>query len=884
MSKIYGFLFDGEKPLYSNLAKLLWVLTIGGILAVVITLVYLSLGNLPSVQQLENPKSELATQVFAADGSVLGRYYNENRVLVDYEDLSPYLINALIATEDERYEDHSGIDFWALGRAVFKNIILGDRSSGGASTITQQLAKLLFTNRTASSLLKRAIQKPREWIIAVRLERKYTKEEIIAMYLNKFDFINGADGIKAASEIYFGKSQDSLEIQEAAMLVGMLKNPSLFDPLRHRDTVLHRRMVVLKQMLKNNFISQVEYDSIRQLPLGVRYQRQTHIDGLATYFRMELSKYLKEILNRRENRKANGEAYDIYEDGLRVYSTIDPQMQDIAEKVMATHHMPKVQKQFWRTWRNLDPWKYTGGDTKTIASVDYRDRKLNQLMRESERYQHLRNKYLASVIAEIQQDVPELVFHIDDREVERMVQESESKGVISGLVRSNLISEGIADSYRKGMRSQHFSKLKQRWYELQKAAEEQFKKPVKMRVFAYNTQMEKDTVMSPLDSVKYHSMFLQTGIVAVDPATGHVKVWVGGINHKYFKFDHVTSERQVGSTFKPFVYATAIAQQGFSPCFQVYDLPVEISPGDGEFYLLEPWVPQNANGEYTGNLYTLKEGLRRSKNTVSAYLMKQLGSAEPVRDLVHQMGIDKFEKYSNGQLRLPQVPSIALGSTDLNVLEMTGAYTTFANNGVYNKPIFITKIEDKNGRVIYEELPEERQALSEGSNYVMVEMLKYAATGLPGLKSEVGGKTGTTNDYVDGWFIGVTPNLVVGTWVGGQYRWLRFRSLDMGQGSRMAKPFFHEFMKRVEADETINFDTDAKFYRPSGGIGIELDCEEYDNSLWNDWESEDDIFTDSTGNSSTGFSEDIFADEIPLDYEFTARGADSTKVKKKNNN
>lgn len=881
MSFINKFLFDSDKPLYGRLAKALWIITFLGITALVLLFVSLSFTDLPSVQQLENPKSDLATQVFASDGSVLGRFYTENRVSVDFEDLSPHLINALIATEDERYYEHTGIDFRALGRAIVKNAILGNRNSGGASTISQQLARLLFTERTASSFIKRALQKPREWIIAIRLERKYTKQEIIAMYLNKFNFINGAYGIKAASEIYFGKSQDSLDVQEAAMLVGMLKNPNLFNPLRKQEAVKQRRMVVLGQMLKNNLLTEVEYDSLKQLPLGINFQRQTHIDGLAPYFRMELAKHIKEILNRQENRKANEEKYNIYQDGLKIYTTIDPKMQAIAEDVMFKAHMPQVQKDFWRTWRNLDPWVYRGRDTKTISSVEQRQAKLTQLVRESERYQDLRNKYLSSAIRAVSKDVPNLVFHMDDREVERMVLESEKKGVIANLERRKLISDKIAKNLRKGIRSQHFATLKKRWYELQDEVEKEFNKPVKMKVFAYNSKMEADTTMSPLDSVKYHSMFMQTGIVAVDPNTGYVKVWIGGINHKYFQFDHVTSERQVGSTFKPFVYSTAIAQQGFSPCFQVYDLPVEIAPGDGDFFLQESWIPQNSDGIYTGNLYTLKDGLRKSKNTVSAYLMKQLGSAEPVRDLVHLMGIDKFDKHPNGQLRLPKVPSIALGSTDLTVLEMTGAYTSFANNGVYNKPIFITKIEDKNGRSIYEELPEERQALSEEANYVMVEMLKYSGTNLGGVKSEVGGKTGTTNDYVDGWFIGVTPNLVVGTWVGGEYRWIRFRDLTFGQGSRMAKPFFREFMKRIEGDEEIALDTKARFFRPSN-VSIEMDCSEYGTDVWENFD-ENEGFENEEGNSSTGFSEDRFADEIPLDYDLNAKGVPDTTSINRNN-
>jgi penicillin-binding protein 1A len=379
--------------------------------------------------------------------------------------------------------------------------------------------------------------------------------------------------------------------------------------------------------------------------------------------------------------------------------------------------------------------------------------------------------------------------------------------------------------------------------------------PVTMTLVSYdeNNPLEAVVKMSPLDSIKYHRMFLQVGMLAVDPNTGKVKAWVGGVNHKYFKYDHIRINRQVGSTFKPFVYATAIAQQGFSPCFQVYDLPVTISPGDGNFTLGEEWTPRNSDGKYTGALLTLKEGLAKSKNTVSARLMKELGDTEPVRDLVHQMGIDKYTRYPNGRYRVPKAPSICLGSTDLSVMEMTGAYTTFANNGTFNKPRFLLRIEDKNGRIIYDNsMPDERNALNPNANFVMLEMLKYAGGGaLWDVKSEVGGKTGTTNDYVDGWYMGVTPNLVVGTWSGGEDRWIRFLDLTFGQGAYMAKPFFREFMKRLENDKDLNWDTEATFYRPPGDIGIELNCDEYENP---GLELESEEFDEE-------FSDDPFGDE-----------------------
>ena len=844
--------FQEEKEIqYRKIIKWMWYITLGAMALVPLSFLLLSLTDLPSVQQLENPKSEEASQVFAANGEVIGRYYTENRVPVDYSQLSPYLIEALVATEDERYQRHSGIDFRSLARAI---IYLGKK--GGASTITQQLAKQLFTGQKAetSNIFERIIQKLKEWIIAIRLERRYTKEEIIALYLNKFNFINGAYGIKAASEIYFGKPQDSLEIYEAAMLVGMLKNPSLFNPLRRPESVMHRRAVVFQQMEKNGIINRAEFDSLRQLPLGLNFTRQTHADGIAPYFRMELAKDIKGILERKECRKSDGSTYDIYRDGLRIYTTIDPQMQRIAEEEMVKN-MARVQKAFWNTWKVMskDPWDYVSGSQHEVP-VEQRKRSLQDLVRISDRYQGLRAKHLLSVLEKIEAEMDDFRFSEDDREVERIIQDADDGKTVSRLAEQGLISSSLAAKYRQIKRSRHFSELERQWRILQKAVEQEFNAKVEMKVFAYNDKMEKDTVMTPFDSVKYHRMFLQTGILAVDPVTGHVKVWVGGIDFKHFQYDHNRTSRQVGSTFKPFVYATAIAQQGFSPCYQVYDLPHTIGPGDGSFRLIDEWRPNNADGNFSGSLLTLKEALRQSKNSVSVHLMKQLGDTEPVRGMIHQMGIDSTAKYRNGRYRVPKSPSICLGATDLTNMEMTGAYTTFANNGIFNKPVYLLRIEDKNGRIIYEEFPQERAAISPNANYVMVEMLKYTATGMGTLKSEVGGKTGTTNDYVDGWFMGITPSLVVGTWVGGEDRWIRFRSLTYGQGAYMAKPFFKEFIARLESEKDIDYNSTARFYRPPGDLGIEMDCNEYNRKtrLFDDMEEFD---------GSNKFGEDKFGDE-----------------------
>ncbi len=841
------FLLYSDRPGYQQWAVWMWRALFFSLALFIAMFLLLSFTNLPSVSQLENPRSELASVVYSATGSELGRLYVENRVPVDYEELSPHLVNALIATEDERYYRHCGIDFEALGRVAVKTVILRKKSAGGASTITQQLAKLLFTGERAGGW-GRVLQKFQEWIIAVRLERRYTKEEILAMYLNKFNFINGAYGIKAAAEIYFNRPQDSLEVHEAAVLVGMLKNPSLYNPLRRPDAVVKRRNVVFQQMYKNGKITKAELDSLKNLPLGLRFTRQTHIDGLAPYFRMELAKYVKEqILSKPQYYKPNGEPYNIYRDGLRIYTTIDPQMQQIAEEVMLKH-MAKLQAAFFKTWANRDPWKYHSG-SETEIPVAVRAQRLNGLIRATERYQNLRDVFLLDVCNRIRREMDDSKLLREDWEIDLILTEYNHPDTLNKLVKAKRLSRETATQLRKVLRSNHFPELNSAWGKLQDAVHRAFHTPVPMRVFAYNEAMEKDTVMTPLDSLRYLRMFLQTGILAVDPVTGYIKVWIGGINHKYFKFDHVNINRQVGSTFKPFVYATAIEIYRFSPCYPVVDVAKTISPGEGNFGLLAPWTPANASGGYSGKVFNLREGLRNSVNTVSVHLIKEIGDVEPVRGLVNMMGIDSTTRYPNGRHRVPKSPSICLGSTDLSVMEMTGAYSTFANNGLYVKPVFITRIEDRSGRVIYSTMPEEKQALSPSANYAMVDLLKYSATNLDGIKSEVGGKTGTTNDYVDGWFMGITPRLVVGTWVGGEDRWIRFLSLAQGQGAYMAKPFFAAFIKALENTPGVDFDVDARFPRPPGDMDIELDCSKYSSGR------------PSFKNLDDEFSRDIFGDE-----------------------
>ena len=817
---------SGTQRLGSGWIRLMWLGAIVVVVGVLIFFIALSNSDLPDFQQLENPEFEKASRVYDNQGQEFGRYYTQNRVPVGFDELNPHLVNALISTEDKRFYNHSGIDIKALGRVAY-GVVTFNSNKGGGSTISQQLAKLLFERPDMSGMgvigLYSALvmTKFKEWITAVKIEKSYTKEEILAMYLNKFNFIYGAYGIGAASEIYFGKNQDELAIEEAATLVGMLKNPSLFNPIRRPDTVIARRMVVLSQMMKNDIISLNEYDSLKVLPLDVsNFKRQSHTTGPAPYFRMELAKWLRKLLDQPEYRKPDGSKYNMYRDGLKIYTTIDLEMQNIAEEEMLKH-MAQLQEVYWRVWRKRDPWKY-GADRNQRR---IRQNGLETLIRNSGRYQDMHALDLATTLEKIMADVE---YNPSDWDIRNMLREESRKGHITKLVKDEDISAARAGSFRDVLKSSHWAELKEQYSLFEEKLEEAFNTPVKMKVFAYNEKGEEEREMTPLDSIKYHRQFLQTGILAIDPRNGHIKTWVGGINHKYFQYDHIHSSRQVGSTFKPFVYATAIALQGFSPCYPVIDQPYTIGPGDGSFGLLEPWTPSNADDEYTRERLTLYDCLRQSRNTCSVFLMQQLGNANVVRGLINNMGIDSSIKRSDGEFRVPNQPSICLGSADLSVMEMAGAYSTFANNGLYNKPFFVLSIEDENGAEIYRGFQEEQLALPPKANFVMVDMLKYAGTNLAGIRAEVGGKTGTTNDYVDGWFMGITPSLVVGTWVGGEDQWIRFLSLANGQGSVMAKPFFRNFIKRIQDADDVDYEDEAKFLKPYGGLDIEIDCEKYE--------------------------------------------------------
>lgn len=751
---------------------------------------------LPTFKQLENPKSNLATEVYTSDRQILGKYFYQNRVNVSYEELDKDLVNALVATEDERYYEHSGIDLRGLARAI---INLG--KSGGASTITQQLAKMLFSE-TPGNALERIKQKLQEWIIAAQLERRYTKDEIVAMYFNRFDFINNAVGIKSAASVYFNRQADSLRLEQAAMLVGMLKNPSLFNPLRFEDTTLHRRNVVLYQMKRNELISQAEFDSLKQLPLGLSYSRVDHKEGIAPYFREILRAELKKIFSEKDQdgnyilAKENGEPYDLYSDGLKIYTTLNYKMQEYAEWAVKEHLSYQLQDDFFADLKK-----------KRNAPFDYRvskaeiDRILNSAMRRSERFLIMSGKQCANCGRR-----------------GRFLEETTLKG----------------EKYVhcKADDCEHDTKVYPK-----DSIEVVFNRPVKMRVFSWKGEI--DTLMSPMDSIKYYKSFLQAGLMSMDPQTGYIKAWVGGIDYNYFAYDHVRQgRRQVGSTFKPFVYAVAV-DEGYSPCYEVPNVPYTFKKG--EFGLLKDWTPTNDGDEYGYNV-SLKYGLANSMNTVTAWVMKQFGPTRVI-EMARSMGITA---------PLDTVPSLALGVADASVYEMTGAFSTFANKGVYTEPIFLTRIEDKDGNVIKQYTPETKEALSEEKAYVMLNLLEgvtsynynkdldknVGGTGIrirfpetekrpyTNIQTPVAGKTGTTQNNSDGWFLGATPDLVTGVWVGAEDRSVRFIYTSDGQGANTALPIWAYYMKKIYADSTLNIST-GEFEKPEEPISIELDCEKF---------------------------------------------------------
>ncbi|HNQ11673.1 MAG TPA: transglycosylase domain-containing protein [Bacteroidia bacterium] len=716
--------------------SILWLILVGPLVGLTLLIFMISwglFGPLPTFEDLENPKSNLASVIYSSDQEVIGKYYFQNRTNTKYGELSPNLVNALLATEDIRYEDHTGIDVRGLMRVLFKTILLQQKSSGGGSTLTQQLAKNLFPRNDSQNKLSFIGTKLKEWITAIKLERNYTKEEIMAMYLNTVEFGSNAYGIKSAAQIFYNVKPSELSVVQSAVLVGLLKAPTYYSPVRNPENSTNRRNTVLAQMEKYEFITKAEFDSLSALPLGLEYKADDHNTGLATYFRevlrLELNKWCKDHL------KADGQPYNIYRDGLKIYTTIDSRMQRYAEEAVK-EQMTDLQKTFDAHWKGKTAWK----DQPQI---------ITDAVKNTDRYREYKKEGLS------------------DKEINKLFDEK-----------------------------------------------------VEMKVFSW--QGDKDTLMSPLDSIKYYKMFLQTGFMAMEPQTGYVKAWVGGNDYNYFKYDHVKEgRRQVGSTFKPFLYTLAI-QEGYSPCYKVSNVPVTINLEDGN-----TWTPKNSDGKY-GGMLSLKEALAESVNTISAYLIKQFGPT-PVIELATKMGLKG---------PMDAVPSIALGTPDVSLMEMVGAYGTFANKGVWTQPIYITRIEDKNGVVLQEFIPRQVEAISEETAYITLNLLQGVVqygTGVRlrykyNLANPIAGKTGTSQNNSDGWFMGITPDLVGGAWVGCEDRSIHFRSTSLGQGANTALPIWALFMKKVYSDKQITIST-GEFEKPQKPLSIELNCDRYKEAI-----------------------------------------------------
>tara|TARA_A100001011_G_scaffold378200_1_gene442715 strand:- start:8496 stop:10757 length:2262 start_codon:yes stop_codon:yes gene_type:complete len=702
-------------------------------------------GPLPTFEQLENPSQNLATQVYSSDGNVLGTFYYENRTPVEYDDLSSDIINALISTEDERFREHSGIDLKSLLRASIG--VFTGRYSGGASTITQQLAKMLFTD-VSSSLFERIKQKFKEWFISIQLERNFTKNEILTMYLNKFDFLYQAVGIKSAAKTYFNKLPKDLNMEESATLVGMLKNPSLYNPKKFPKNSLERRNIVLGQLYRNELIDKIKLDSISNLPLIIKFKRINHNDGLAPYFREYLRKFMKNWV--KYNKKNDNSYYNIYSDGLKIYTTIDSRLQNYAQESMKIH-MSSLQNQFYDHW----------------SSEEYENAPFDSSLR---------------------------------------------KGQVDTIILNSII------------RSERYRKLKNYKYDDEKIFNI-FNEPTKISLFSWSGII--DTLISPIDSIIYNKYILHSGLMSLDPNTGYVKAWVGGINHHFYKYDHVIeSKRQVGSIFKPFVYAAAIDQHNYTPCKKFPNVQVIFEKE--KWGLKEDWIPRNSNEIYGGEI-NLKQALANSINTITANLMKQVGPKK-VKTIARSMGLKS---------RIPLSPSICLGTPELTIFEMVGAYSTFVNKGVYISPIFLNRIEDKNGIILEEFSTKSKEVLSEDKAFVMINLLKGVineGSGIRlrwkyGFKNEIAGKTGTTQNQSDGWFVGMVPNLVTGVWTGAEDRAVHFRDISLGQGANMSLPTWAEFMKKVYEDKSLNI-SKSSFNEPPN-FSFELDCDNLDDGFNN---------------------------------------------------
>lgn len=745
-----------------KVVKILWIFI--ALISLVCVFIFFSIakgwiGYMPPVEDLENPNYKFATEVFSEDGKVLGTYSysKENRVFVGYNDLSPNIINALIATEDVRFAEHSGIDAYALTRAVVKRGILMQKNAGGGSTITQQLSKQLYSP-SADNVMERLFQKPIEWVIAVKLERYYTKEEILTMYLNKFDFLNNAVGIKTAAFTYFGCEPKDLKIEEAATLVGMCKNPSLYNPVRYNERSRGRRNVVLDQMRKAGYITEAERDSLQALPLKLKYNRVDHKEGLATYFReylrgvltakkpdkanyrgWQMQKYYEDSLDWEnnplfgwceKNTKKDGTKYNLYTDGLKIYTTLDSRMQQYAEDAV-TEHLKELQGYFFKEKKGAKKAPYTFRLTQEQV-----DEILGRAMRLSDRYRIMKKA-------------------------------------------------GATEA------------------EIKKA----FDTPEEMSVFSW--EGEKDTIMTPMDSIRYYKFFLRAGFMSMDSRSGHVKAYVGGPNYHYFQYDMaMVGRRQVGSTIKPFLYTLAM-ENGFSPCDEVRHVEYTLIDENGK-----PWTPRNANKKLIGDMVTVKWGLANSDNWITAYLMSKLNPYN-LKRLIHTFGVRNRDI-------VPSV-SLCLGPCEISVGEMVSAYTAFPNKGIRVAPLFVTRIEDNDGNVLATFAPEMQEVISVSSAYKMLVMLRAVVnegTGgrvrRLGVKADMGGKTGTTNYNADGWFMGFTPSLVSGCWVGGEDRDIHFDTMLHGQGASMALPIWTKYMVKVLGDKSLGYDENETFQLPEG--------------------------------------------------------------------
>jgi len=746
----------------SYYVKGMWKIFGASMILLVLFFFFLSLGWLgfmPSFEELENPNSNLASEVISEDGEVLGYIGIQNRSNVQFQELPKCLVNALLATEDIRFYEHSGVDFRSLFRVLGKTVLSGDKGSGGGSTLTQQLAKNLFP-REQKTKLGIIYSKLKEWVVAIKLERNYTKDEILTMYLNTVDFGSNAFGIKTASKTFFDKLPSELKTEEAATLIGLLRAPTAYNPVKRNERSTERRNTVLSQMAKYGYLDKTEAENLMQKPLDVsHYNPQSHDEGTATYFREYVRNYVKEWS--KTHKKPNGDPYDVHKDGLKIYTTIDSRMQKYAEEAVK-EHFKTLQKQFYNHMKGVANAPFTGISKEEINKTYI------QAMKNSDRYRSLK-------------------------------------------------LEGYSDDEIR----------------------DEFNKKVEMRVFSW--QGARDTVMSPWDSLKYYKYFLNTGMVSIEPQTGHVKVYIGGINYKYLKFDNATmGQRQVGSTFKPFVYASAMKENQLSPCFALPNVPVTFENYDN-------WTPSNSNSTREGEMITLKWALANSINYISANLMKNYTTPNSVISLVRRMGIKS---------KISAVPSICLGTCDLSVIEMAEAMATFANKGTHIEPIFITKITDNKGVVLYAAKPKANVALDEQTSYLVLDLMKgvvESGTGgrlryIYNVKSVIAGKTGTTDNNSDGWFIGINPKLATAVWVGGELRSIHFRSTSLGQGAAMALPVYGLFMQKCERDKRLKF-YEGDFLRPYD-MSIEMDCSKYLEEIHTDFSSSSPTTTASEYNKN----------------------------------